>query len=61
MIDSELRAPDRRRYLVIELERLGGGGVLVRWSGGLMLLVDASGAFVAYGDRVLGRVGVGVA
>jgi hypothetical protein len=49
----------RRRYMVVELERFGG--VMVRWSGGLMLLVDASGAWLAFGDRVLGRLGVGEA
>lgn len=51
--------PGRRSYLVVELERFGG--VLVRWPGGLMLLVDSSGAWIAFGDRVLGRLGVGEA
>ena len=47
---------NRDGIVTIESERFGG--IIVRWPRGLMLLVDATGAWVAFGKRILGRVEV---
>jgi hypothetical protein len=45
--------------MVIEVK--AHGGVVVRWHGGLTMLVDPTGAWLVLAGRVLTRVTMGVA